>query len=321
SIRFPYVDRRNKKWFMNNLKDVKPCIFGMERSLDIIENEENTDVKLSIEYIRSKIYSVTLDEESIWPNKRIANAKEMKKCIDKIVTAIENNIETGFSGNPKYVVPRSLVSIKFNDEKLYPFITHNNFNIEMETCSDYAAPRVETRFFDGGKRAYLAVPMMAAKRLNITLPGEDGKHGGSKTFDLTGGVIKSWEAKEFTVDRGDISYSRLPVDLSGFLKENKGTVLFFAANTKRFYGMVEMGTGAMRSSIELLNNRGYWIYFVPDDIDNKIVKFIPKHVAGADDIKNILDFLKQIPEVDKVYNHWEEWLDTYQRAMNDTVND
>lgn len=314
---FPYVDRRYKLWFKEKLRAAKPCIFDVERELDIVENGRNADVKLSIEYIKSKIYSVTLDGESIWRNRRIANDSEMQRCMEKIVAAIENNIQTGFSDSPKYVVPRSFISVKFEDDKLYSFLNHNNFKVEFQTCSNGVPPPVETHFFDSGKRAYVSVPLLAADRLYITIPGDENNISGGKSFDLTEGIPNSWDAPEFTIKKGGIFYPTFFVDFIEFLNKYKGTLLFFAADTKRFFGKV--GSDMNKSSIELFSNRMYWIYFVPEDIDSSVIKFCQKSLANSEDIKNALDILEPTPGVDVVHDHWEKWLETYKQAVNNAA--
>jgi hypothetical protein len=103
-----------------------------------------------------------------------------------------------------------------------------------------------------------------------------------------------------------------------FLSTFKGTLLFFSANTKRFYDMVEISP--QQSHVDFFKNQRYWVYFVPTEIEATSIKFAQRTINTENDIQVTLEFLKPT-SLDVTFTDWEECLKKFKKASSDSSED
>jgi hypothetical protein len=212
-----------------------------------------------------------------------------------------------------------LISIKFEDEKLYAFIKDKNFNLYKKECQRYTWKPPKVFFFDEDKRAYLFIPVLVAKRLLITAPGQPKELKKGKLINLEQENISSWDTEELTVKKDEIKYPTLSFNFTGFFSDEKGkgTLLFFSVVTGRYFGMVSYLNP--QPSFTLFKDQRYRIYFVPDDIETKNIKSIPRQLSDERDVPKALNLLTPTKD-DVVFKNWKECLQQFDDAKPEVVN-
>lgn len=309
-----YVDENTRDWFWRELGQKKFCIEGIERRF--LKDQNSTDFSLSIQYINNDAYTIEFGYENIWDERRIANQSDMTDCIDSIIENTRKKIKNEFSGASAFSVPECLLSIKFLDEKLYAFLSQDNFKLYVgnSTCDKKIWQNAKVFFFDEGKRVYLSVPMIISDKLSITVPGDNDNLNRGLLFPLSPATFDSWDSPELTVREGDVNYPSINYDFSNFIHTNKGVILFFSADIKRFFGFA--GKEASTNEIKLFKGQKYKIYFVPDDIEKMNIKSLKKTIDNTSNISDALDILKPTPD-DVAFSDWGECLQKYKDAIEE----
>lgn len=314
-----WVEHETKQWFWQELENYPICIAGVTRKFE--ENPTNTLFNLTVDYINNDAYTVRFGQETLWNEKQIFNRSDMNNCIQRIVGKVKSKIDNELLKSPDYAprftVPQCLISIKFEDEKLYAFIKEKNFNLYKKDCQRYTWKTADVFFFDEDKRAYLLIPVMVAKRLLITAPGQPKGLKVGKSINLEQENISSWDTEELTVKKDEIKFPTISFNFTGFFNNEKGTLLFFSVVTGRFFGMVSDSSPQL--SFTLFKDQRYRIYFVPDDIKSENIKSIPRQLSEERDVPKALNLLNPTRD-DVVFEDWKDCLERFDEAKAEPVN-
>lgn len=315
AVHFDQVNKNTREWFWQELKNTDFCIRGIQRRLQ--KDQKSKDFKLEIKWISSDVYTVKLGNKTILDTHTIRGQADMNQCINRINKGIEEKIKEQFYDNPRYTPPVCLISVKFLDEKLYAFLTGNNFQLGIHSCNkkERSWRNADVSFFDEDKRVYIPVPMIISDQMRITLPVHHGNEPQTGKLIPLGPGIGNLDAEEITIYEGDIAYPGFSYDFSDFFSKNKGTLLFFSANTKRFFGMMESSQKSFL--FKFFKNQRYKIYFVPRDIEKNNIKSISRNLGIMDDTRKALELLLPT-RVDVVFNDWEQCLVKFKIAAGST---
>jgi hypothetical protein len=308
-----WVEDETEQWFWRELKNYPICIEGVTREFE--KNKTENLFNLTVDYINNDAYTVRFGQETLWNERRISNRSEMNNCIQRVVDKIKNKIDYELLKSPQYAprftVPHCLISIKFEDEKLYAFIVEKNFRLYKKECQKDKWDTADVFFFDEDKRAYLFLPVMVAKSLLITSPGQSEETKKGKLVDLEQENISSWDTEELTVKKDEINYPTISFDFKEFFNDEKGTLLFFSVATGRFFGMVSSSN--FQPSFTFFKDQRYRIYFVPDDIASENIKSIPRLLSGENDVPKALNLLKPTDD-DVAFTSWLKCLKKFKEA-------
>ena len=304
------VGRDTMSFLHREIQTYTFCIQGIHRSFEL--DRYSKFFQLDIEHHDNDVYTAVLGDQTIWKQRRIYSRSDIKNFLDRVKDRVESKIKNEFSDNPRFALPECYLSIKFQDKKLYAFISDENFKMSLENCGKNTTVTPELSFFDEDQRAYVFVPVKVARSLTVTSPaqGTDGKK--EKTFSFTSANIGSWDAGELEVQTGDLDYPKITYDFSGFFSDPnaRGDLLFFSSDTKRFFGLVNYRG---QKNLELFLGRKYDVYFVPENIEKKNIKSFPKVLSNIEDISKVLELVKPTDE-DVVFNDWEECLLKFRNA-------
>ncbi|MCU0289039.1 MAG: hypothetical protein MUF15_21925, partial [Acidobacteria bacterium] len=298
-----------RQWFWQELKNKQFCLDGVNRAF---ENDPNNNIfRLSVDYVNRDAYTVRLGNDIIWKERKIYESDDMAECLNRVVTNIKTMITGVLIDDVRFSVPECLISVKFMDEKIYTFLGKDNFQLYLEDCGSSLWQNADIYFFEEDKRAYIPIPMMKAQQLRITAPGQENAAGGVKTITLNSGVTGSWDAEELTVSESDLQFPSFSYNFSDFFSQFKGTLLFFSAATKRFYGLVS--SDQPQASLKIFKDLRYQIYYVPENLGEKNIKMCLWEPANETDVPKALALLIPTPE-DVVFGYWEECLRVFQQA-------
>jgi hypothetical protein len=304
-----------RQWFWQELKNKQFCLDGVNRAF---ENDPNNNIfRLSVDYVNRDAYTVRLGNDIIWKERKIYESDDMAECLNRVVTNIKTMITGVLIDDVRFSVPECLISVKFMDEKIYTFLGKDNFQLYLEDCGSSLWQNADIYFFEEDKRAYIPIPMMKAQQLRITAPGQENAAGGVKTITLNSGVTGSWDAEELTVSESDLQFPSFSYNFSDFFSQFKGTLLFFSAATKRFYGLVS--SNKPQVPLKIFKGQRFQIYYVPENLEDKNIKTCYRELANETDVPKALDLLKPTLD-DKVFGDWYKCLEEFEKAKKQDAN-
>lgn len=313
NVRFEGVERHVQQWFLNEIQASRFCAQGVERRLQVTGERSLFQVK--VVYVNRETYNLYLNSDITWKERRISIPREMDICIAGLKNNIEEKIETEYNNDSRFMIPHCLTGIKFEDPRVYAFLSAQNFKLRVNRCHQQQLEETEVFFFDDDHRVYILLPLIVAERLFITAPGKEDNLNQGASIAITQEIFNSWEGNEAIIRDGAISYPTFQYDFARFFNTFPGDILFFSYEKKRFYGIV--GRTIKQNRLDFFQGGKYKIYFVPASLSTQNIKVINKELKNSTDVQDALELLKPSP-IDVVFTDWEECLYRYEKASPDS---